>query len=92
MAGAEPRDISEYSAWRMETDAIVLEGFWMYGTYLNGQTNGMSDALSLPSVVAAFDLEGVPQEERPEKTWVLLRIHSDVLEATKPAPGSLPHG
>ena len=78
--GAEPRDLSEYSSWRDDTDLCVLEALDMYGTYLIGQTNGLSDALALSSVVAVFDIEGVASDERPELTRRLLLIHSYVTE------------
>ncbi len=83
-AGAEPRDIaSVYGKWREETDAYVIETLAFYGTYLTGQTNGMSDALSLPAVLAAFDIAGVPQEDRLDATEYLLLIHSRVMDEVR---------
>ena len=54
--GAPPRDMSDYTEWRDDTDPCVLSDLNFYGTYLAGQTNGMSTSLPLPSVVAGGPL------------------------------------
>lgn len=84
--GAPPRDLSEYSTWRDETDNEILEAMSIYGDYLMGQTNGMSDALSLPALVAAFDIEGVEADERSGLGRMIIGIHwalCGVLEARR---------
>lgn len=55
----------------------------IYGEYLMGQMSGMSEVLNLPSVVSAFDIEAIPQPERPELTQDLLLIHSQVIKIVK---------
>lgn len=77
--GAQPRDMSIYTDWRADTDHCVLSDLNFYGTYLSGQTNGMSDSLPLPSVVAALEIEGVERHEWPERTARLLRIHGNIV-------------
>ena len=79
-AGAEPRDLSEHSEWRKTVDQCVLDALTLYGTYLIGQSAGMSDALSLGAIVTACDIEGIPQESRPEFARHVLMIHSRNLE------------
>jgi len=90
--GAEPRDTSEVTAWRKSTDEVVLEALDLYGSRLIGQTNGFSDALSLPALVAALDLEGVEQKDRPEMADMILRIHTRAMEIWKVEQESRKHG
>lgn len=45
-----------------------------------GQTNGLSDALSLPAVLAALEIEAIDPNERPELTRRLFRVHTRVSE------------
>lgn len=75
--GAPPRDGTEvWSEWRATADDVVLEAIDLYATYLIGQTSGMSDALSLPAVVAMCEVEAIPQEERPDLTQRLLLVNN----------------
>lgn len=78
--GAPPRDLSSVEAWRDGVDECVLQAMSFYSFYLSGQTSGMSDALSLPAVVAACDIERVPRRKRPTLTRMLLTIHSGVMQ------------
>jgi hypothetical protein len=79
--GRPPRPgIEEYSLWRETTDRCVLEALEMYSTFLSGQSSGMSDALSLPAVESLFKILRYPSAARPAMTWVLLRIHSGLME------------
>jgi hypothetical protein len=55
----------------------------IYGSYLAGQTSGFSDALSLPAVVAAFAIEGIPRGERPDLARRLVLIHAVVMERAR---------
>ena len=82
-AGAEPRDMSERSVWRDTTDGCVQDALRFYGENLVGQTCGFSDALSLAAVMAAFDIEGVPQEDRPELKRRMVLIHGAAMEEAK---------
>lgn len=77
-AGAPERDLSAYSEWRERTDLTVQEAMEMYGAHLVGQTAGMSDALSLTAVMAAFELEDIERDRRPGMVWMLNRIHTHV--------------
>lgn len=52
----------------------------MYGAYLVGQTNGLSNALSLQAVVAMFEIEGIAVEDRPTLTARFMRIHSILMD------------
>jgi hypothetical protein len=52
----------------------------MYGTYLGGQTSGMSDALSIPAVESLYRILRYPLAARPAMTWLLLRLHSGLME------------
>jgi len=81
--GAEPRDLSERSTWRERTDPAVLQTLDLYGTYLTGQTDGLSEALSLPAVAAVLEIEDIDQAERPETTRRLLLIHARVMEIAR---------
>ena len=78
--GAAPRPgIVQYSAWRERTDEVIQVVFAFYGTYLVGQTNGMSDALSLPALVAAMDLDSVAKELRPRLAQLCLTVHAELM-------------
>jgi len=81
--GADPRDISVYSTWRDTTDSHVQKCLSFYAEYLSGQTSGMTDALSLPSVLAACELEGVDTEARPEMTHRMFLIHREVMDIVR---------
>jgi hypothetical protein len=63
-----------------------------YASYLCGQLSGMSDALSLPAVVAACDIEEVPREKRPLLTRMLIRIHAGVMEIQRREARRKSHG
>ena len=54
-----------------------------YGRFLQYQHQGMTDALSLPSVLAAFEIDKTPQDDRPDMTQRLLLWHSYVAAATR---------
>ena len=82
-AGQEPRDLSEYSAWRKTTDACILADIELYGSLLSGQTNGFSEALSIPAVRAAMDLAQVPEDDWFDVSQRLVQIHSRVVEDWK---------
>lgn len=47
-----------------------------YGRLLIGQYAGMTQALCLTALVAAFDLEGVRQEVRAQLAARLITIHA----------------
>jgi len=91
-AGADPRDLSERSQWRETTDVEIQEALEMYGTFLAGQTNGMNDALSLPAVAIALDLEEIPREDRSELTRRLFLIHTRALEIAEARHRKAKHG
>ena len=76
--GAEPRDLEQYSTWRETTDLCILDILDFYATYLVGQTNGFSEALSLASVFAAFEIDEVPQETRRQATRFCLILHTEL--------------
>ena len=82
--GLDPLDAEElyrvYSKWRETADDVVLEALGLYGTYLVGQTSGMSDALSLPAVIAMCDLLEVPKGEREDMTQHMLLVHQSVMK------------
>lgn len=82
-AGAPPRDLSSYSAWREEADRENLELLETYGTLLIGQHAGMTNALSLDAVLAAMWLEGVPRAEWRDRARRLVLVHGLYLEHTK---------
>lgn len=77
--GVDRPGLEEYGKWRETADRCVLEAFEFYGLYLWGQTNGWSEALSLPAVVAAFQITRTPQRHREEMTWMCQKIHSNVM-------------
>lgn len=81
--GGEPRDLSGYSAWRERASQALLEEIDFYGRYLVGQTNGLNDALSLTALSAAFDIEGIPPDERPERAEIQISIHGAVIEQVR---------
>lgn len=78
--GQQPRDLSEYGSWRKTADFCILEALDIYGSYLAGQSNGMSDSLDLGAIVAAFDIEDVPALDRPQLAQHMLLIHHHVRE------------
>lgn len=78
--GAPGRDLSGFTAWRETSDLENLELIGMYASYLYGQHAGMTDALSLPAVIAAMDILRVEQEERPELARRLILLHGLVRE------------
>lgn len=82
-------DLTDYGGWRSEADPENLELIEMYGTLLVNQYQGMGDALSLPSVVAALDLCGVPQSRRRDTARRLVYLHGLVL---KTIPKEAPRG
>lgn len=71
--------VETYSAWREELPDRLLSAFDFYASYLAGQTNGMSDALSLPAVVAACEIDGVPMDDRPKLTRLCIVIHGEYM-------------
>lgn len=77
-AGAEPRDLP--LPWADDVEEENLEALELYGSMLRGQWAGTTDALSLPSVVAAFDIRSIEPWRRTELTRRLLLIHSLVRE------------
>jgi hypothetical protein len=77
--GAEDRDLSVYSEWRERTDKSIQEVLDLYGAYLFGQTQGMGDALNLQSVLAVFEIEQIPQAQRPRLTGWFLQIHGIIM-------------
>ena len=81
--GAPIRDMSHYSEWRDEAPDQVISTINLYASYLIGQTNGMSDALSLPAIRTAFEIEGIPREEWPELTQDLLLVHRETMTLTE---------
>jgi hypothetical protein len=85
--GAPWRDMSECSEWRQDASRENLDLVSFYGRYLVGQFSGMSSALSLEAVRAAFDLDGVPREDWPEMTRRLVLLHSWVVEEMKARKG-----
>lgn len=78
--GAPGRDLSGLMAWRDTADPENLELIAVYSSYLYGQHAGMTDALSLPAVIAAMDILRVEQEERPELARRLIVLHGLVRE------------
>ena len=91
-AGAPERDMSSYSEWRESADSCIHDALRLYGTYLVGQTAGFSDALNLAAVVAAFDLEEIPADERPELARRMLMIHGAAMEVAKARQRKAKHG
>jgi len=81
--GAPIRDISQYSDWRDDAPDQVVSTINLYASYLIGQTNGMSDALSLPAVCKAFEIEGIPKDEWPNLTQDLLLVHRETMTLTE---------
>lgn len=81
--GAPLRDLSSYTEWRDEVEIEVERAFDFYGTYLIGQTSGLSDALDLGAVRAALEIEDVPREEWPEETRRLLQVHNEVMKIVR---------
>jgi hypothetical protein len=75
--------LSKYSEWREEADPQLLEAFNFYGTYLVGQTNGLSDALNLQAVAAALEIDEIERAEWPEMTRRMLQIHSGIMEIVR---------
>lgn len=73
--GAPPRDLAAYSGWRETVSTENAETISFYARYLVGQYSGLSEALSLPAVQAALEIDGVPREEWPEMTERLVRLH-----------------
>ncbi len=90
--GEDSRDLSDYQEWRKTTDRCVQEALILYGTYLIGQTNGMSDALCLTSVCAMFEIEQIDPDSRPELTRRLLQIHWRVMEIHRMRDRQAKHG
>lgn len=78
-AEQEPRDLSDYSAWRKTTDAHLLSELDLYGALLSGQTNGFSEALPLPAIRAAMDLAQIPEDDWMDVSQRLLQIHVQVV-------------
>ena len=52
----------------------------MYGTFLQGQTTGFSDALSLSAISTALFFSGIAPVDHPEIARHILMIHSRVIE------------
>jgi len=82
-SGMEPRDLSAYSEWRQTADRCVISALSFYGTYLSGQTNGLTDGLSLQSVLAAFEIDGTEADDRPELTRRCMMIHSEAMSIVR---------
>lgn len=78
--GAPARDLSGFTAWRDTTDPENLELIGMYASYLYGQHAGMTDALSLPAVIAAMDILSIERDDRPELARRLIVLHGLVRE------------
>ena len=81
--GAPARNLSVYSKWRKTARIQNLELLAFYGTFLAGQYNGSGHALSLPSLHAAFLLEGISKYQWPELSRKLLFVHTQIV-ATLP--------
>lgn len=91
--GAEPRDLSRYSEWREQVDEIAERMLDLYGTYLVGQTSGLSEALSLEAVVAMLRIEAFPERQWPAATQLLLIAHAEIMGLVKArARGKKHHG
>jgi len=78
--GAPSRDLSDYSRWREEAEPDNLQLLELYGAFLVGQHAGMTDALSLPAVIAAMDIVDTDPGERAETARRLIVLHSIVRE------------
>jgi len=76
--GAPPRNLERYERWRKKAHPENVALFGWYGTYMAGQYNGQSMALSLPALVAAFELDGVERKFSPHLSRRLLFLHSQV--------------
>ena len=74
--GAPARDLSGYSEWRDDADPCIMEALDIYGNYLVGQTNGLSDALNLQVVFSVLDRLGLPLDEQLDMTNRLIPIHN----------------
>ena len=61
----------------------MLEALSFYAQYLNGQTNGLSDSLSIASLWYAMQIEGVPQSLRARLAWLSLTIHGCLMETLR---------
>ena len=61
----------------------MLDALGLYGIYLQGQAAGMSDALSLPSIVAAFQIEGIARHRWADMTQLILRAHARAMRIHK---------
>jgi hypothetical protein len=90
-AGMPPRDLSPYTSWRENTDSCVLSALAFYGTYLSGQTNGLTDGLSLQSVLAAFEIDGTEPDDRPELTRRVKIIHGEAMSIIRFREKSVSH-
>lgn len=78
-----PGDAAYYTEWRKETCPENLALLEFYGRYLIGQYQGMGEGLSLPSLVAAFEIGRVPRRRWESMTDRLLYLHGVVVECQK---------
>jgi hypothetical protein len=82
--------MSSACAWRATADPDNLRVMGIYANYLVGQVAGMSDALSLPAVIAALDLLNIDRPARPDLARRLVLLHGlvrDEKKAMEPARG-----
>lgn len=63
--------------WRFEARRENVDLIDFYGRFLIGQHAGMTEALALPSVVAAFRIAGVPR-----RSWANLTDRLNLVHAT----------
>jgi hypothetical protein len=73
-------DDASLTGWREEIDPENADLLGMYGSLLYGQHAGMTDALSLPAVIAAMDILDTPKDERPALARRLIFLHGLVRE------------
>ena len=85
--GAAPRDLSSYSRWREDAGPGVEAAFSFYGCYMAGQTNGLSDALSLSAYGVACALEDVPQDVRAWLWKLCQQIHTQAVKIARQREG-----
>lgn len=77
------RDIGDpvpYTKWRDEARRQNVDLIDFYGRFLIGQHAGMTEALALPSVVAAFRISCVPRRSWANVTDRLNILHAAFIE------------
>lgn len=72
--------IEQVSAWREGTDACVLEALEIYGRFLFGQSNGISDALPLSAIESCFNIIGIDADDRADLAERILQVHGIAVE------------